>query len=74
MPDGERVYSNCSWADLVGVNLGKEDLSGLDLSKADLSQANLIRANLIATKLDGAILCHTTMPNGKENNSGCEKN
>ena len=29
--------------------------------------------NRSGAKLDGAILCQTTMPDGKENKSGCEE-
>ena len=41
----------------------------VSLGKADLKGANLTKANL-----DGAVLCHTTMPDAKENNSGCTQN
>ena len=44
---------------------------GADLNGTNMIQANLIEANLKDVKLDGAILCHTKMPDGKENNSGC---
>jgi|TARA_B110000438_G_C15706415_1_gene603382 uncharacterized protein YjbI with pentapeptide repeats len=64
MPDGKRVYSNCK-----NVNL-----SDANLSKADLRETDLKGADLTGTRLDGAILCHKKTPEGKEDNSGCEKN
>ena len=48
-------------------------LNGVDLSLANLSEAYLYKANLSGAKLDGAILYHTKMPDGRENNSGCKK-
>ena len=50
-------------ANLTGANLFRVHLTGTDLSDADLKDVNL----------DGAILCHTIMPDRKENNSGCKK-
>ena len=38
----------------------------------DLSGANLTGANLTEVRLDGVILCNTTMPDGEINNSGCK--
>ena len=38
----------------------------------DLSGANLTGANLTEVNLDGVVLCNTTMPDGRVNNSGCK--
>ena len=40
----------------------------------DLSGANLTGANLTEVNLDGVVLCNTTMPDGRVNNSGCKNN
>ena len=37
----------------------------------DLPNANLAGANLLGAYLRGAIFCHTTMPDGSINNTGC---
>ena len=43
------------------------------LVEANLTGGNLSGAYLSDKKLDYAILCHTKMPDGKEENSGCKK-
>ncbi len=64
------------WANLRGADLRGADLRGADLVGANLRWADLRRANLFKAKLNGtenlkfAFFCHTTMPDGKENNSG----
>ena len=68
MPDGKRVYSNCKEANLRGADLRNADLIGVNLAGAKMAGAKMS-----GVKLDGAILCHTIMPDVKENNSGCEK-
>ncbi len=68
--------ANLTGADLAGANLRGADLRGADLVGANLRWADLRRANLFKAKLNGtenlkfAFFCHTTMPDGKENNSG----
>ena len=42
-----------------------------DLNGVGLGLANLSKADLSSAKLDGSKSCHTKMPDGKENNSGC---
>ena len=44
-----------------------------DLKKAKLQGAKLQGSNLEDVKLDGAILCHTTMSDGKKVYSNCKK-
>ena len=39
--------------------------------EADLSNANLKGAFILGTKLNGAIFCNTTMPEGHVEFSGC---
>ena len=48
------------------------DLSGANLTGANLTGANLTGANLTEVNLDGVVLCNTTMPDGRVNNSGCK--
>jgi hypothetical protein len=50
-------------ADLRGANLGGSCLRGADLTGAKLGGANL----------RGAIICNTTMPDGSNDISGCDK-
>ena len=80
-------YANLSGADLSGASLTWVDLSFADLilaimSKAklyrtnlrdaNLFRANLSKANMSKSNLSGAVLCHTLIPDGKEDNSGCK--
>ena len=58
--------------DLNGADLRKANLRKADLRGADLGQAILTGANLEDVKLDGAILCHTTMSDGKKVYSNCK--
>jgi uncharacterized protein YjbI with pentapeptide repeats len=64
--------------DLAGANLTNADLTGACISRANLAGANLTGANLairgnfnmIAFSED-TVFCHTTMPGGTVNNTGC---
>jgi len=47
------------------------DLKGAKLKDANLSGANLWGAYLMDANLDGAILCNTTMPDGRALYTGC---
>ena len=58
--------------DLTGADLTGANLIGADLKGANLTGANLTKANLEDVKLDGAILCHTTMSDGKKVYSNCK--
>jgi hypothetical protein len=63
-------------ADLRGANLHGAVLHGADLREANLRGANLTGAVLHGADLSGADLtdarfCHTVMPDGHKDNSGC---
>jgi hypothetical protein len=70
---------NVKGANLGGANLAGADASGANFSGANLGDACLVGAILTgaringSTNLGGAIFCRTTMPDGSENNSGCDK-
>lgn len=73
--------TNLRGADLRGANLQGADLKASDLREANLAGANLFQADLRSTNLTGAILtnadlteailCNTTMPDGKKVETGC---
>ncbi len=74
--------ANLNFADLTGADLRPAPLPQArlttrasvlrsDLRNANLSSADLTDAHLDRARLDGAIFCRTTMPDGSENNSGC---
>ncbi len=68
--------ANLQGVDLKGANLGGANLRNADLSLANLEQSNLgaadLRgANLERTFMNEAILCNTTMPDGRIEYSGC---
>ena len=80
------VGANLWSADLKGANLRYAKLEGANLEEANLKDADLLRANLRDANLDGAylkgantkfaamkgaILCNTTMPDGRIEYSGC---
>lgn len=50
----------------------KGDLSGVNLSEENLSGANLQDASLMNARTDGPVFCHTKLPSGEEDNSGCK--
>lgn len=60
-------------ADMRGVILRGVNLNSADLRNADLEGADLKGAYLGDANLNGANLCHTIMPEGDENNSGCPR-
>ena len=43
-----------------------------DMPPTNFTRADLTGANLGGVSLDGVILCNTTMPDGKINNSSCK--
>ncbi len=77
--------SNLKGANLEEANLGRANLTDADLSGANLTNADLRRADIFDSDLTGAnlkgaklsvgglsaLVCHTIMPDGKENNSDC---
>ncbi|MDT8310063.1 MAG: pentapeptide repeat-containing protein [Methylophaga sp.] len=56
---------------LVGVNLKNANLDGAQMIFSDLSGADLTGASMEGTSVRGIVLCDTTMPDGKIDNSGC---
>ena len=63
-------------ASLAGANLTDASLAFADMPGANLGGANLTGASLAdaldtAANYGGAIFCHTTLPNGTSNNTGC---
>ncbi len=58
-------------ADLTDVNLTGANLSGANLGNSRLVDANLTDADISGAVFDSAIICKTTMPDGKIDNSGC---
>ena len=69
--------ADLKFADLKRANLSEADLRHTNLRNANLRNANLNGADLTGAdlkdvKLDGAILCHTTMPDGKKVYSNCK--
>ena len=69
--------ANLSRANLTDVDLSGANLMSADLRRADIFDSDLTDANLKGAKLSsgdlGALVCHTIMPDGKEDNSDCEK-
>ncbi len=63
--------ANLAGANLTGVGLTSSILKDADLTNANLTDANLTWASMRGAKLDGAIFCHTVMPDSEENNEGC---
>jgi|TARA_B110000093_G_C12614989_1_gene263703 uncharacterized protein YjbI with pentapeptide repeats len=58
-------------ADLSHANLSGADLKSANLAGANLSGTNLRDANLSYARMNGAILCNTTMPDDSVVYSGC---
>ncbi len=70
----EHVYGLRSQNDVIMLGDGDVRRQGFwDQERASLreSLANLEGANLIRTKMNGATLCNTTMPDGSVLYSGC---
>ena len=69
--------ANLSRANLTDVDLSGANLMSADLRRADIFDSDLTDANLKGAKLSsgdlGALVCHTIMPDGQEDNSDCEK-
>ena len=68
--------NECPECDLSGANLKFANLEGANLEGADLRGANLDGAylkgaNTKFASMKGAILCNTTMPDGRVIYSGC---
>ena len=63
--------ANLAGANLTSVGLTSSILKDADLTGANLTDANLTWASMRGAKLDGAIFCHTVMPDSEENNQDC---
>ena len=66
------VNSTLAGSNLEEVNLVGADLTGANLAQANMTDANLSEAIVIDTNFEGAIFCHTIMPGGAEDNTGCD--
>ncbi|MFN8593708.1 MAG: pentapeptide repeat-containing protein [Thermomicrobiales bacterium] len=68
---------NARGANLSNCNFTGANLSGADLRSANLSGGCFVGADLTGAKVGGsvnlskAVFCHTTMPDGSTDNSGC---
>jgi len=70
---GAKLFGAYLWgANLSGANLSGAVLWGAVFYKANLTGVNMTGALMKETNLDGAILCRTKMPSGREDNSGCK--
>ncbi len=74
------IFADLTNVNLTGANLTDADLSGATLDGANLTNANLSRAKLgdesvfiPQVKIAKTILCNTTLPDLKIDNSGCSK-
>src|SRR5438477_82706 len=67
------TFGAAACAALTRANLSRADLKHANLSYANLTLANLARADLSGAVLMGARFCNTTMPDGSQNNSDCER-
>ena len=73
---GKLQGANLQAANLLGARLGGAKLQGANLRGANLRGANLRGANLTGAdltgaNLSGASICHTIMPDGSTDTSGC---
>jgi hypothetical protein len=66
LTNADLSHANLSQAVASHANLSHANLFHTDLSHADLHSADLTDANLSHTRF-----CHTTMPDGHVDNSGC---
>ena len=65
-------FSDLKRANLTEADLRHTNLRNANLRNANLKGADLTGANVENVKLGGAILCHTTMPDGKKVYSNCK--
>jgi serine/threonine protein kinase len=64
--------ANLRDSNLQGADLRGADLSNVDLANANLGGANLMGAKLSEERLQVAILCKTTLPNGGVSDRDCQ--
>ena len=70
--EGVQLVTNLQGANLSHANLTEADLEDAVLVDTNFSGANFTNAKLKNTDLTQANLCGATMPDGKQNDQGCE--
>jgi uncharacterized protein YjbI with pentapeptide repeats len=65
------MYANFAGANLNDASLAFADMPGANPGGANLTGATLDDALDTGANYGGATFCHTTVPNGTVNNSGC---
>jgi uncharacterized protein YjbI with pentapeptide repeats len=65
------VATNFSHANLEYSDFGKNLLADANFSHANLTHAYFYEANMTRAIMTDAKFCHTRMPNGTINDSGC---
>ena len=68
------VAATFLWYGFQGESIKAETIAenSSNLPATNLTGADLTGANLEGVSLNGVILCNTTMPDGKINNSSCK--
>ena len=66
------IVATLIWYGFENVKATTVSEASSDLPATNLTGADLTGANLTGVSLDGVILCNTTMPDGKINNSSCK--
>ena len=64
--------ANLRGADLYGADLTGAEMQGADLRGSNFARADLSQALLANTRMEGAVLCRTTMPSGTIRNPDCQ--
>ncbi len=72
-PSQDSAGSNLSRANLSGVSARGVDFARANLSGACLVDADFTGANFKNANLANAIFCRTSMPDGRIENSGCQR-
>jgi uncharacterized protein YjbI with pentapeptide repeats len=65
---------NLTGAYLREPNIEECSLQQANLTDVDLSEAIIYLEGADMNRIEGAIFCNTTMPDGKLRNEGCEEN
>ena len=68
------IFSTFVWYGFQGesVKATTESETSSNMPPTNFTGADLTGANLGGVSLDGVILCNTTMPDGKINNTSCK--
>jgi hypothetical protein len=74
--EADLTRANLAGANLLAVEfygavIPYANLSGANFSRADLTGASLFKSVVTGANFTDATFCHTTMPDGSINNSGC---